>query len=140
MNPAMELLQQPLFALSLFLMAGVILYLAMLRRRQGMELDKIQQLCNRVEQALTETEQETKAARTAFPHLLEEAARHTGFQKPRLKIQAGIAGKAPEKYRYFSTLQQKGMQVEEIAEILGISITEARQLASLRMAAGKKAA
>jgi DNA-directed RNA polymerase specialized sigma24 family protein len=32
------------------------------------------------------------------------------------------------------------MQVEEIAEILGISITEARQLASLRMAAGKKAA
>jgi DNA-binding transcriptional MerR regulator len=140
MSPAMELLQQPLFALSLFLMTGAILGFVLLRRRHGMELDKIQQLCNRVEQALAEADQDTKPARTAFPHLLEEAARHTGFQKPRLKIQAGITGEAPEKYRYFSTLQQKGMQVEEIAEILGISITEARQLASLRMAAGKKAA
>ena len=136
----MELLNHPLFTLPLLMMAGTILYLAVLRRRQGMEQRKIEQLCSRVELALSEADREAEQAQTAFPRLLEEAARHTGFQQPRLKIQAGMSGEAPEKYRYFSTLQQKGMQVEEIAEILGISITEARQLASLRMVAGKKAA
>jgi len=135
----MELLNHPLLALPLLMMAGTILYLAALRRRQGMEQEKIQQLCSRVEQALTEDDRQAEQPQTAFPHFLQEAARHTGFQQPRLKIEAGAFSEAPEKYRYFSILQQKGMQVEEIADILGISASEARQLASLRMAAGKKA-
>jgi DNA-directed RNA polymerase specialized sigma24 family protein len=136
----MELLNHPLFVLSLFLMTGSILYLSMLRRRQGMERQRIRQLCSRVEEALGDTDSAPQPVQGVFPHLLKEAAQHTAFQKPRLKIQAGITGEAPEKYRYFSTLQQKGMQIEEIADILNISIAEARQLASLRMAASRKAA
>jgi len=130
----MELLQQPLFVLSLLLIAGTILYHAMLRRRQGMEQERIQHLCNRVARALADTDQNLEQKPSAFPHLLREAAGHTSFQRPRLRLQSGIKGEAPEKYRYFKVLRQKGMAIEEIADILDISLAEASQLAALSMA------
>ena len=122
------------------MMTGTLVLLVLLRRQQGRERRKIAQLCHRVEQALAGSDHPSGGEQSLFPCLLREAAHHAGFEKPRLRIQAGVAGDPPEKYRYFRVLQQRGMKAEEIADILGISTDEARQLASLHMAAVKRAA
>lgn len=50
--------------------------------------------------------------------------------KNRLQAPASL-GKAPDKYRHIASLADQGMSVEQIAEVLNISLPEANQLVSL---------
>lgn len=77
-----------------------------------------------------------------FQNSLREAELTTKLQKPRLdSLNQGADSSAPDKYRYFQTLAQKDMSVEEIASILSISTHEAEQLISLsKLAEGSPAA
>lgn len=64
-----------------------------------------------------------------FQSNLQMAELTTRLQKPRLDVQAVDTNhSAPEKYRYFQSLAERGMSSEEIASILGISAHETRQL------------
>jgi len=137
MRYAMNALTQPLFFMPLLLAAGTFCYLYMLRRQQLATQKKLRKLCTRVEKALADPVTTADPEQGDFSRLLQQAAGQTGFEQPRLRLQAGVSGDIPEKYQYFKTLQKKGIPVEEIAEILNISIAEARQLASLRMIAGR---
>ncbi len=100
-----------------------------LRRRKKRDLDKIRSLCGKVESALNDNEGIRDAP--AFADSLKDAAIATGFQQPRLELQAGKAGGVPEKYKFFSGLVTRGMSTDEISEVLGISPAEAGQLATL---------
>ena len=108
--------------------SGLIGFMA-LRRRQRREQEKIRTLCTKLESALSDTADIRPTA--AFADSLKDAAIATGFQQPRLKLQAGKAGGVPEKYKFFSGLVARGMSTDEISEILGISQAEAGQLATL---------
>ena len=100
-----------------------------LRRRKKRDLDKIRSLCGKVESALNDNKDIRRKA--AFTDSLEDAAINTGFQQPRLKLQAGKSGSVPEKYKFFAGLVARGMSTDEISEVLGISPAEAGQLATL---------
>lgn len=50
--------------------------------------------------------------------------------KNRLQAPASL-GNAPDKYRHIASLADQGMSVEQIAEVLNISLPEANQLVSL---------
>ena len=56
--------------------------------------------------------------------------------KNRLQAPASL-GNAPDKYRHVASLAQQGMAVEQIAEVLNISLPEANQLVSLSRLAPK---
>ncbi len=101
----------------------------MLRGRQRREQEKIRTLCTKLESALSDTADLKPTA--AFADTLENAAISTGFQQPRLELQAGKVGGVPEKYKFFTGLVARGMSTDEISEVLGISPAEAGQLAAL---------
>lgn len=61
----------------------------------------------------------------AFEQTLNHAELKTRLQAPALN------GSAPNKYRHVAVLAAQGMAVEQIAEVLHISLPEARQLISL---------
>jgi len=107
-----------------------------LRRRKRKELEKIKTLCRKVKSALNDNEGIRDAP--AFADTLEDAAIATGFQQPRLELQAGKIGGVPEKYKFFTGLVARGMSTDEISEILGISPAEAGQLAALAFISGGK--
>lgn len=56
--------------------------------------------------------------------------------KNRLQAPASL-GNAPDKYRHIALLAEQGMAVEQISEVLNISIPEAHQLVSLSRLAPK---
>lgn len=73
-----------------------------------------------------------------FQKNLKEAELTTRLQAPRLnEAITRIAPNTPERYQYISSLDQKGMDSEEIALILKISIQETEQLLSLSRIAQK---
>ncbi|HHD57050.1 MAG TPA: hypothetical protein ENK89_05160 [Desulfobulbaceae bacterium] len=100
-----------------------------IRRRQRREREKIKTLCRKVKSALNDNEDIRKTP--VFADSLKNASIVTGFQQPRLELQAGKAGRVPEKYKFFAGLIARGMSTNEISEILGISPAEAGQLATL---------
>jgi hypothetical protein len=71
------------------------------------------------------------AERLAFGTALKAASLTTELQRPRLDTLAKLDKRPPEKYRILSKLASQGLEVEEIAAILGISSVEAGQLLSL---------
>jgi len=107
-----------------------------LRRRKMLEQEKIKTLYRKVESALNDNEgiRETPA----FADSLRNAAIAGKFQQPRLELQAGKAGSVPEKYKFFASLVARGMSTDEISEILGISLAEAGQLATLSFISRKE--
>jgi hypothetical protein len=68
----------------------------------------------------------------SFKHSLQDAAMTTDFQVPRLKNQYQTVATAPEKYTILSKLLNQGLEKQEIASILNISIIEVSQLVTLR--------
>lgn len=60
-----------------------------------------------------------------FGHDLNHAELKTRLQSPL------PTGNAPDKYRHVASLAAQGMSVEQIAEVLNISLPEANQLVSL---------
>ena len=102
---------------------------AVRRHRQQQAQEKIRALCAKLESALNDTADIRPPA--VFADTLENAAVSTGFQQPRLKLQAGKPGSVPEKYKFFAGLVARGMSTDEISEVLAISPAEAGQLAAL---------
>lgn len=72
-----------------------------------------------------------EATREAFSATLKTASLTTSLQRPRLENMAKIDKQPPEKYKILCKLASQGLDVEEIAAILGISRIEAGQLLSL---------
>lgn len=53
-------------------------------------------------------------------------------QELKSRLQAPVSsGSAPDKYRHVAALAQQGMSVEQIAEVLNLSVPEAQQLVVL---------
>ncbi len=113
---------------ALCMVSGLTGFMA-LRRRKREEQKKIRTLCEKLESALDDTA-DTRP-NDVFADTLEKAAISTGFQQPRLKLQAGKPGDVPEKYKFFAGLIARGMSTDEISEVLAISPAEAGQLATL---------
>jgi len=117
-----------LYAISFVLLACCLTAL-LLQKKRTREQQKIRTLREKVQAALDDTLPEKKPAR--FTASLSQATMTTRLQKTRLELQSGVRGGPPEKYTFFSSLVAKGMNAEEIAEILDISTTEASQLVRL---------
>ena len=91
--------------------------------------DRLLTLQQKIEAALND--QGFEAERAALGGALKTASLTTALQRPRLENLARIDKQAPEKYRILGKLASQGMNVEEIATVLGISRVEAGQLLSL---------
>lgn len=82
--------------------------------------------------AKVESLQRKQTINMAFQDDLHAAELTMKLQQPRLSIQHGkISTNTPERYLYVRSLAEKGMDAEEIASILHISIQEAQQLVNL---------
>lgn len=90
---------------------------------------RIEALQQKIEAALHD--EGFDAERLAFGTALKAASLTTELQRPRLDTLAKLDKRPPEKYRILSKLASQGLEVEEIAAILGISSVEAGQLLSL---------
>lgn len=86
-------------------------------------------LRSKIETALNDEAFETQ--RVAFGKALQSASLTTELQRPRLENLAKVAKQAPDKYRILNNLAAQGLNVEEIAAILGVSRIEANQLLNL---------
>ncbi len=118
----------PLYAIFIFFIAGCLTVL-LFQKKRAEEQRKIRLLREKVQAALDDTPTNGKPA--GFAASLSQATITTKLQKTRIELQSGARGGPPEKYTFFSSLVAKGMNAEEIAEILDISITEASQLVQL---------
>lgn len=117
-----------LYAISIFLIAGC-LTVRLLQKKRTEEQRKIRLLREKVQAALDDTPIHKNHGR--FAASLSQAAITTKLQRTRIELQSGARSGPPEKYTFFSSLVAKGMNAEEIAEILDISTTEASQLVQL---------
>jgi len=99
------------------------------RARARAETARLLALQQKIEIALND--QGFEMERAAFGAALKTASLTTDLQRPRLENMAKIDKQPPEKYRILGKLASQGMNVEEIAAVLGISRVEAGQLLSL---------
>jgi hypothetical protein len=113
--------------------AGCLLVAALAVKRQRVrsrdETARLLTLQQKIEAALND--QGFELERAAFGAALKTASLTTDLQRPRLENLAKIDKQPPEKYRILGKLASQGMNVEEIATVLGISSVEAGQLLSL---------
>lgn len=69
---------------------------------------------------------------TEFQQNLVDAELTTNLQKPRLELSTSRNHRdAPEKYKCFKVLVEKGLSTSELSSALGISQVEAQQLVTL---------
>ncbi|PIE58442.1 MAG: hypothetical protein CSA33_03200 [Desulfobulbus propionicus] len=99
-------------------------------RHQHPAAKRLKRILTKIDSAL-ETE-EAIAPKKTFEHSLEKASLTTGLQIPRIRTQCHAHTRTPEKYTILAKLVSQGMQPEEIAGILDISITEVTQLITLK--------
>lgn len=109
----------------------LIVSLMLLRRRDESRLvrQRIAGLQQKIEAALADTGFE--AERQAFGQVLHTASLTTELQRPRLETLAKLSKQPPDKYRILANLASQGLNIEEIAAILGVSRAEAHQLLNL---------
>ncbi len=109
----------------------LIVSLMLLRRRDESRLvrQRIAGLQQKIEAALEDTGFE--AERQAFGQALHNASLTTELQRPRLQTLAKLSKQPPDKYRILASLASQGLNIEEIAAILGVSRAEAHQLLNL---------
>ena len=121
----------PLVGLLAALGCLLIVSLMLLRRRDESRLvrQRLVQLQTKIEAALVDTGFE--ADRLAFGQVLHSASLTTELQRPRLETMAKLSKQPPEKYRILANLASQGLNVEEIAAVLGVSRAEAHQLLNL---------
>ncbi len=121
----------PLVATILVGLALSLTTLLLLARRRQVERrlhsERIGTMQRKIEAALGDEETVTES----FSASLRAASLTTSLQRPRLETLAKVDKQPPDKYRILSNLAAQGMEVEEIATILGISRVEAGQLISL---------
>lgn len=118
--------------IGLFTLALLRLQYQMRFERQRRE-ETDRQLLNAL-QRITHLEDEP-AGQDLRPTHFEQDLNHAEL-KNRLQAPA-TQGNAPDKYRHVASLAQQGMAVEQIAEVLNISLPEANQLVSLSRLAPK---
>lgn len=112
--------------IGLFTLALIRLqYQMRFERQRREEIDR--QLLNAL-QRITHLEDLPTLAVQSPPHF-EQDLNHAEL-KNRLQAPASL-GNAPDKYRHVASLADQGMPVEQIAEVLNISLPEANQLVSL---------
>lgn len=109
----------------------LIVSLTLLRRRDENRLvrQRLAQLQEKIETALEDSGFE--AQRQAFGQVLQAATLTTELQRPRLEAMAKLSKQPPEKYRILANLASQGLNVEEVAAVLGVSRAEAHQLLNL---------
>ncbi|WP_028579348.1 hypothetical protein [Desulfogranum japonicum] len=71
-------------------------------------------------------------ANKSFERSLEKASMTTELQVPRIRKQCHAHTQAPEKYTILAKLISQGMEPEEIASLLDISMAEVTQLITLK--------
>ncbi|HHD63009.1 MAG TPA: hypothetical protein ENK96_01300 [Desulfobulbaceae bacterium] len=103
--------------------------MAVLYSKRREEQRKINRLSKKIQAVLADTTLERPTV--PFAASLNQAAMTTRLQQPRLQLQSGVSGEAPEKYKFFSNMIARGMNPSEISEVLGISTVEATQLTRL---------
>jgi hypothetical protein len=103
--------------------------MAVLYGKRKEEHRKIIRLNKKIQTVLADTALEEPTV--PFSESLNQAAMTTRLQQPRLQLQSGVSGEAPEKYKFFSNMVARGMNPSEISEVLGISAVEASQLTRL---------
>lgn len=108
---------------------AAVLAIKQQRARVRDETARLLTLQQKIETALND--QGFEMERAAFGAALKAASLTTDLQRPRLENLAKIDKQPPEKYRILGKLAAQGMNVEEIAAVLGISNVEAGQLLSL---------
>jgi len=109
----------------------LIMSLMLMRRRDESRLlrQRIAGLQQKIEAALEDAGFD--AERQAFGQVLHNASLTTELQRPRLETLAKLSKQPPDKYRILANLASQGLNVEEIAAILGVSRAEANQLLNL---------
>lgn len=122
--------QFPLLLMSLMVLLFSVCLLRMQRslrfevqRREESDRQLLNAL-QRVTKLEDQLEQSPRAA-VNFDQSLDEAELKSRLQAP------VSAGNAPNKYRHVASLAEQGMSVQQIAEVLHISLPEATQLVSL---------
>ncbi len=68
----------------------------------------------------------------SFEHSLKNASLTTELQLPRIRRQCHAHTQAPEKYTILAKLISQGMEPENIASLMDISMTEVSQLITLK--------
>lgn len=131
-------LSPPVLAgLSAALLCLALPWLLLLRRRNQNRLlrERIARIRQKIESTLDEAG--PKQQGDTFGTALKAARLTTELQRPRLEKLARVDKQAPEKYRILSHLASQGLNIEEIASMVGISAAEAHQLLNLsRVAKG----
>jgi len=114
-------------ALLCLLTAALVLWRR--RAQQRLLTNRVRSLQQKIATALNDDDFE--AQREMFGKALQSASLTTELQRPRMETLAKVDKQAPEKYRILSKLASQGLNVEEIATILGVSRVEAHQLINL---------
>ena len=116
--------------------AGVgLLVLLLLEKKKNRRLaGQLSEQTTRIEETRQEfiTLQDKHEQIMGFQNSLKTAELTTMLQQPRLEAQYIASGhKLSWKYRIIRVLAEKGLTIDEIAEALGVSTHEARQLVTL---------
>jgi len=123
------------FIAAIGLFAGLLfgLIAAMIGWRRKAEgkllLQRVRVLQQKIETALDDENFDDQ--RAVFGKALQSASLTTDLQRPRLETLAKIEKQPPEKYRILNQLAAQGLNVDEIAAVLGVSSVEANQLLNL---------
>ncbi|MBM9616497.1 hypothetical protein JWJ90_19715 [Desulfobulbus rhabdoformis] len=123
------------FIAAIGLFAGLLFALiaAMIGWRRKAEgkilLQRVRVLQQKIETALDDENFDNQ--RAVFGKALQSASLTTDLQRPRLETLAKIEKQPPEKYRILNQLAAQGLNVDEIAAVLGVSSVEANQLLNL---------
>jgi DNA-binding NarL/FixJ family response regulator len=108
----------------------------------GLILRRLNKRLQRAQERLDESERQLNHALQRINRLEDHQMRaHTPQEMPRASMpqedlvsrlqSAPRSGDAPNRYRHVASLAKQGMDAEQIAEILHISVAEASQLMSL---------
>ncbi len=99
------------------------------RAEQRLLMHRVVTLQRKIAGAINDDDFE--AQREIFGKALQSASLTTELQRPRMETLAKLGKQAPEKYRILNKLASQGLNVEEVAAILGVSNVEAHQLMNL---------
>lgn len=117
------------------LLAFMLLCMGLILRRLNKRLQRVQERLDESERQLNHTLQrinrlEDHQMRAHVPQEMPRASMPQEDLVSRLQS-APRSGDAPNRYRHVASLAHQGMDAEQIAEVLHISVAEASQLMSL---------
>ena len=121
-----------------FLLCAISIVLAIMLKRSHSNKDKLLAELQTTLQARQkngedqETQSVAEQSSNIFDDNLRMAELTSKLQRPRLTMQqSGYSPVAPERYRYIQSMVEKGMNAEEIASMLSMSLQETTQIVTL---------